>query len=393
MKIAVAFTAAFLLFAAAAVGVIGMLLTAAPAAAACTTPGTPITAATGDGPLQLSASQKANAQTIIGVAKTVFPDPAIANAAATVAVATAIQESGLESLDHGDRDSLGLFQQRPSAGYVNATDPVWAATQFLTRLAAIPSWTTLSVGQAAMSVQIAAEYPNGTDRPSYVDQVIGHATEAAAIVGTLTGASPAIPLPAGSTDPNLRPVDVNTAPAAKTTCTGAAAFSQASAQQAAQVLVAGWEAGTLVDFESSMITEEIIPIAQGKPIRPECEIDPRILQLMAGLLQKYGSLGVSDINRPCVGIALNCAFSLHCAHPSKALDIVSVGGRGVDGGNAASLELLAYLDQVMPNGSGTGQSNCRGDMSFKNFHTFEDSCNHVHIDLGDATDPLSATKA
>lgn len=392
MKVVVAFTTAFLLFGAAAVVVVGMILTAAPAAAACASPGAPVTAATGNGPVQLTASQKTNAQAIIGVAKTVFTDPAAANSAATIAVATAIQESGLESLDHGDRDSLGLFQQRPSAGYVNATDPVWAATQFLTRLAAVPSWSTLSVGQAAMSVQIAAEYPNGPDRPSYVDQVIGHATEAAAIVGTLTATSPAIPLPAGSTSPNLHPADVNAGPAAVTTCTGSAAFSQASAQQAAQVLVAGWEAGTLVDFESTMITEEIIPIAQGKPIRPECEIDPRILQVMAGLLQKYGSLGVSDINRPCVGINLNCAFSLHCAHPSKALDIVSVGGRGVDGGNAASLELLTYLDQVMPKGSGTGQSNCRGDLPLKNFHVFEDSCNHVHIDLGDATDPLSTSK-
>ncbi|MGW9159299.1 hypothetical protein [Microbacterium sp. NPDC055665] len=375
-----------------AVGTVGVFFLAAPAAAACTAAEADTTAV-GDGPLRLPASQKANAQTIIGVAKTVFPDPNSANAAATVAVATAIQESGLENLDHGDRDSVGLFQQRPSSGYVNGTDPVWAATQFLTRLATKPSWSTMSIGQAAMAVQIAAEYPNGKDRPSYVDQVIGHAPRAAAIVSTLTATSPAIPLPEGSVSRNLRPVDVNAGPGAATVCTGDAAFSQASAQQAAQILAAGWEAGTLTNFDAAMITEEILPIAQGTPIRPECEIDVRILQVMAGLLQKYGSLGVSHINRPCLGITLNCAFSLHCGNPSRALDIVSVGGRRVNGGNPASIELLTYLDQIMPKGSGTGQIHCRDSLQLTNFHQFKDSCDHVHIDLGNATDPLAAPAA
>lgn len=186
---------------------------------------------------------------------------------------------------------------------------------------------------------------------------------------------------------------MNTAPAAATTCTAATAFDQASAQQAAQILAAGWEAGTLTNFDAAMITEEILPIAEGKPIRPECAIDVRILQLMAGLLQKYGSLGVSHINRPCLGIKLNCAFSLHCGNPSKALDIVSVGGRRVDGGNAASIELLTYLDQVMPKGSGTGQIGCRNKLQLTNFHQFKDSCDHVHIDLGNATDPPAAPAA
>lgn len=40
-----------------------------------------------------------------------------------VALATALQESGLRNLDYGDRDSLGLFQQRPSQGWGTATQP------------------------------------------------------------------------------------------------------------------------------------------------------------------------------------------------------------------------------------------------------------------------------
>ena len=37
--------------------------------------------------------------------------------AATIALATAYQESKLYNVDFGDRDSLGLFQQRPSQGW------------------------------------------------------------------------------------------------------------------------------------------------------------------------------------------------------------------------------------------------------------------------------------
>ncbi len=37
-----------------------------------------------------------------------------------VALATALQESGLRNLTYGDRDSLGLFQQRPSQGWGTA---------------------------------------------------------------------------------------------------------------------------------------------------------------------------------------------------------------------------------------------------------------------------------
>ena len=58
--------------------------------------------------------------------------------AIVVALATALQESKLENLGRGDRDSLGLFQQRPSQGWGTAeqiSDPRYAATQVLQRAA------------------------------------------------------------------------------------------------------------------------------------------------------------------------------------------------------------------------------------------------------------------
>jgi cell wall-associated NlpC family hydrolase len=73
-----------------------------------------------------------------------------------VALATALQESGLRNLTYGDRDSLGLFQQRPSQGWGTTNeilDPVHASTMFYEALEKVSGWQSLSVTQAAQAVQ------------------------------------------------------------------------------------------------------------------------------------------------------------------------------------------------------------------------------------------------
>ncbi|OCC11554.1 C40 family peptidase [Streptomyces sp. PTY087I2] len=73
-----------------------------------------------------------------------------------VALATALQESTLRNLTYGDRDSLGLFQQRPSMGWGTANqilDPVYASTKFYEGLKKVSGWESLSVTQAAQAVQ------------------------------------------------------------------------------------------------------------------------------------------------------------------------------------------------------------------------------------------------
>ncbi|MEU6815541.1 NlpC/P60 family protein [Streptomyces sp. NPDC046860] len=73
-----------------------------------------------------------------------------------VALATALQESGLRNLTYGDRDSLGLFQQRPSQGWGTANeilDPVHASTMFYKALEKVSGWQSLSVTEAAQAVQ------------------------------------------------------------------------------------------------------------------------------------------------------------------------------------------------------------------------------------------------
>ncbi|MER5183247.1 C40 family peptidase [Streptomyces sp. NPDC002896] len=73
-----------------------------------------------------------------------------------VALATALQESGLRNLTYGDRDSVGLFQQRPSQGWGTVEqilDPVYASTKFYERLRKVSGWESLTVTQAAQAVQ------------------------------------------------------------------------------------------------------------------------------------------------------------------------------------------------------------------------------------------------
>jgi cell wall-associated NlpC family hydrolase len=103
----------------------------------------------------LDAAQLANARTIRDVGLAL----AIPARGQVVALATAMTESGLRNLNYGDRDSLGLFQQRPSAGWgtpAQIMDPVYASTKFYQALEKVPGWQSLPVGAAAQAVQISA---------------------------------------------------------------------------------------------------------------------------------------------------------------------------------------------------------------------------------------------
>lgn len=73
-----------------------------------------------------------------------------------VALATALQESGLRNIGYGDRDSLGLFQQRPSQGWgtpEQIMQPVYASTKFYESLKKVDGWESMTVTQAAQAVQ------------------------------------------------------------------------------------------------------------------------------------------------------------------------------------------------------------------------------------------------
>lgn len=73
-----------------------------------------------------------------------------------IALATALQESGLRNLPYGDRDSIGLFQQRPSQGWGSREqilDPVYASTKFYKALKSVRGWESMPLTVAAQKVQ------------------------------------------------------------------------------------------------------------------------------------------------------------------------------------------------------------------------------------------------
>jgi hypothetical protein len=119
-----------------------------------TPPATYETASSSGKPVNFSLNpeQSDNAATIAAVGRRLGMSPH----AVTIALATAMQESQLRNLSEGDRDSLGLFQQRPSQGWgtpAQILDPVYAATTFYKKLQSVAGWDQLSVNDAAQTVQ------------------------------------------------------------------------------------------------------------------------------------------------------------------------------------------------------------------------------------------------
>jgi hypothetical protein len=135
-----------------------------------------VTAATDGSVYTLDVDQAANSATIAGVGKKLgLPDHAV-----TVALAAALQESQLHNVAYGDRDSLGLFQQRPSQGWGTASEvltPSYAATAFYRELVKVDNWPQLPVTQAAQEVQ----------RSGAPDAYAQWEDEARALAATFTG--------------------------------------------------------------------------------------------------------------------------------------------------------------------------------------------------------------
>ena len=105
-------------------------------------------------------------------------------ARSSIALATAYQESKIRNLDHGDRDSLGLFQQRPSMGWGTAkqiSDPYYATNTFYDELVKVDGYQTMRITEAAQEVQ----------RSGFPEAYEDHAEDGRALASALTGYSPA----------------------------------------------------------------------------------------------------------------------------------------------------------------------------------------------------------
>jgi hypothetical protein len=136
------------------------------------------TASSSAGSMSLDLEQAKNASTITAVGVSLN----VPTFGIEVAVATARQESKLHNLGYGDRDSVGLFQQRPSQGWGTMSqimDPVYATTKFYQALLAVPDWQKMTLTQAAQAVQ----HSGAPDAYAQYDQF------ATVITGVFTGAA------------------------------------------------------------------------------------------------------------------------------------------------------------------------------------------------------------
>ncbi len=125
-----------------------------------------------------TSERTANAALITAVAV----DRGLPPRAASIALATAYQESKLENISHGDRDSLGLFQQRPSQGWgteQEIMDPIHASNAFYDALEKIPGYQSMPLNDAAQKVQ----------RSGYPEAYADHETEGRLFASALTGHS------------------------------------------------------------------------------------------------------------------------------------------------------------------------------------------------------------
>ncbi|GGU81363.1 hypothetical protein GCM10010260_12160 [Streptomyces filipinensis] len=156
--------------------------------------GCKVISSAGDGAsYEFTPEQAVNAATIAAVGTgRGMPERAV-----TIALATALQESGLRNIEHGDRDSLGLFQQRPSQGWgteQQIMDPAYAAGIFYAHLAKVPDYAALPLTEAAQEVQ----------RSGYPEAYAKHEPDAKLLAAALTGRAAATLTCDGRPEPAAR---------------------------------------------------------------------------------------------------------------------------------------------------------------------------------------------
>lgn len=105
--------------------------------------------------VSLDAEQLRNAQTIMSVGRSM----GASDRDLVIGLMAAMQESHLYNLDYGDRDSLGLFQQRPSQGWGSSSqvrNPTYAARKFFEELLRVKGRHNMRLTEAAQAVQRSA---------------------------------------------------------------------------------------------------------------------------------------------------------------------------------------------------------------------------------------------
>lgn len=157
-----------------------------------------LTGGTG-GTAGLAGEKVDNAKTIIAEAG----KAGVGTPGARIGIATSLVESELKNLNYGDRDSLGLFQQRPSQGWgtpEQVTNPSYAAAKFYDALKKVDGWQSMDPGAAAQKVQASAFPTRYAGRMAEATQIV------AALGGGTTGCTTAGTAAPAITAEKLKPM-------------------------------------------------------------------------------------------------------------------------------------------------------------------------------------------
>jgi hypothetical protein len=265
-----------------------------------------------------------------------------------IAVMTAMGESSLRNLGHGDavdNTTIGVFQQGAAYGTrTQRMDPATAAAAFYTRMLAVPGWEQMDPSTLAHRVQVNKDPNHYT--PYY--------EPAGDVIAVLTGSTPA------------------------------ACQVPADAAGAAKLLVAAMNTGKLT-FLENRYRQQVIHMADGTAT-PECVLDVHVLQIMVIAVNNFPQVGVSDLNRRCTGETPGAGTA--SAHwEGKAVDFYALNHESLTGADGLSLQLIHLLDPYVPHGSGLGQANIRaadGDpvTGLRNFTVqFPDTGDHLHVQV------------
>jgi hypothetical protein len=167
-----------------------ILNTSCDAAIGPTQPGQPDKGAADAG--NLDDEQRGTVSLIIEIGK----QRSLSARAWQVAIQAGMTESGLRNLTHGDRDSQGIFQMRPSMNWgsvAEVTNPQYAVNKFYDVLLTVPDWDKRRPGDAAQAVERSGfpdRYHQWESMAATLVQNLGQVVD---VVGCGQGAGPLLP--------------------------------------------------------------------------------------------------------------------------------------------------------------------------------------------------------
>ncbi len=385
------------------------------------------------GDVTYNAKQVAIMKTVIGVAKSMYPTAT--KQAATVGLITTAVESRFQNyandgiitdldgslsasqradyeklkfsltLDHdavgSDHASMGIIQQQATYGWGAITGSTWATdpegvmkrimnpafaiARFYERMKDVDDWATVEPGDVAQSVQISA-FPD-----AYAQEV----PLADAIWAQYGADAPTVPIPAGinwggSEGGGIDGDKDGNGKVVSACGEGDSGFGLATGDEKtlATQIIAATDRGEIIWWGDLTETlDQITRYANGEPIPPDCTDDPRVMQTILIAVDLFDTLSVNSLNRRCSGSTVGLGeASYHWS--GMAVDLGALGGTYTTGGDANSIRMIKAFGEVANVDSGVGQLGCDGRPVLTTFREFEDSCNHLHLEVGKNDEPF-----